>query len=172
MTSLTIQSKRKLGNALHWWDFIPVGIGLIIASAHVADAPENWLSILVGSYLGSFFGIIIYRGILSETKTDILKSVFLTFVTMSGSLLAINAQLGGSPPLAHASIWTIGLYMGCVMWLTCASADLIRTPAKKNSIPVWVRVLICVPYSVFSVILIIWMFDRKAWIEQQILTLF
>jgi len=172
MTALAAQSKRKLGNALHWWDFIPVGIGVLVASAHIAGAPENWLNILVGSYLGSFFGIVIYRGVLSETKIDIVKSVFLTFVTMSGSLLAINGQLGGSPALAHASIWTIGLYMGCVMWLTRASIDLIRTPIKKSGIPIWVRVLICVPYSIFSIILVNWLFDHKVWLGQQIISLF
>ena len=71
MTVLDVQSKRKLGNALHWWDFIPAGIGILVTSAHVTGAPENWLNILVGSYLGSFFGIVIYRGILSETNLDL-----------------------------------------------------------------------------------------------------
>ena len=172
MTVLAVQSKRKLGNALHWWDFIPAGIGILVTSAHVTGAPENWLNILVGSYLGSFFGIVIYRGILSETKFDILKSVFLCFVIMGVSMLGINAQLGGNPSLAHASVWTIGIYMGCVMWFTRASIDIVRTPIKKSGIPIWVRVLICVPYSIFSVILVNWLFDNKVWLGQKIISLF
>jgi len=145
---------------------------VLVASAHIANAPDNWLNVLVGTYLGSFFAIVVFRGILSDTRTDIFKSVLLTFVTMSTSLLAINSQLGGSQELAHASMWTMGLYMGCVMWLTRAIIDVIRTPIKKTGFPIWVRVLICVPYSIFSIILVNWMFSHKAWIGEQIIGLF
>lgn len=172
MTSITNKQPPKLASGLYWWDFIPAFIGVIVVSAHLINAPDNWLSILVGSYLGSYFAITIYRGVLSRTKSEIMRSVMLTFVAMSVTLIAINAQLGGNIRLAYASVWTMGLYMCCVMWLTRAVLDLLQTPIRSGGIPIWLRCLIIPPYVYASVIFVNWAFDNKAIAGDFLLSLF